>query len=647
MEKRWNIDPADIKDDCVGCYLDKRWKQAKSVMDQRTRGHEFFEKISHNQSIYDDNGQIGKVRFSEGSTQAIKRKIRSQTIQRVPDGQITTQYDKNSIEQVEIEYIFQNKVLASEFDDVDRFTDLLRTFNAAYDHGYACVRTGFEEDCCGDIRTSYTLIDWNDVKPAPDCRFIEQARWYMVREYVSKSELEALIDETTGSVIDSTYNEDVVKYIIENDVKSGIDPLSMKLADKQNGVTPIESVEVRTMYERGAKEFVTYVPSIRAVLRTVKNYDPHKDVPIHFLILEPDPCFPLGVSSIMYTLSQQQFADAFQTTSYNTLLLAANPPIMGFGNLTPSAIKMRPRAFWPMGTNPNNKVEPFKVETTTLTQYGSILENVSANMQKNLNITDATIASDANVHGYSGTPQGVDMQQRDKTITVNQYQKRIEKFFANWANHALRSYLASMTGKQEMTVDEQTRRRIWDIEQAKQAEKSIIDGNKIEVDFDELSSDMLEFRVRTGSLIESEKETERKALQDLLVPVSQMMNAVSDANKPAFEQNIMQMLSRIFELSDIDISAQASARIDDKLVAAAVQATMEEVAKQGMQIQRMQQQIAPQGASTAEQLKEPMPLQEPMPEQNQGAQPLTEAQDDMMPVSAMPAPQPSDVDIAQ
>lgn len=637
MDKRWNIDPADIKDDCVGCYLDKQWRQAKSVMDQRTRGHEFFEKISHNQSIYSDHGQVGKVRFSEGSTQAIKRKIRSQTIQRVPDGQIVTQYDKNSIEQVEIEYIFKNKVLASEFDDVDRFTDLLRTFNASYDHGYACVRTGFEEDMCGDIRTSYTLIDWNDVKPAPDCRFIEQAQWYMIREYVSKSELEALIDPDTDSVKDDTYNENVVKYIVENEVKSGIEPLSVKLADKENGVTPVESIEVRTMYKRGADEFVTYVPSLRAVLRTVKNYDPRKDVPIHFLILEPDPCFPLGVSSIMYTLSQQQFADAFQTTSYNTLLLAANPPLMGFGNLTPSAIKMRPRAFWPMGTNPNNKVEPFKVETTTLTQYGSILENVSANMQKNLNITDATIASDANVHGYSGTPQGVDMQQRDKTITVNQYQKRIEKFFANWANHALRSYLAAMSGKQSMTVDEQTRRRIWDIEQARQDEKTIIDGNKIEIDFGELSSDMLEFKVRTGSLIESEKETERKALQELIVPVSQMMNAVSDQNKPAFEQNIMQMLSRIFELSDIDISAQAAARIDDKLIAAAVQATMEEVAKQSMQIQQLQQQ----GASPQGQAPQGEPLG-PGQQQTEGAQTPAE---ETIPLGEMPAPLPSDVDM--
>lgn len=631
---KWNIDPESIKDDPVGCYLDKKWRAAKSAMDQRTAGHDLFEKVAHNISLYQEPGMKQKG-FTEGSTQAIKRKLRSQTIQRVPDGKIYTQFDKNSIEQAEIEYLFKRKVLTSEYDGKDMMKNLWKTFNMSYDHGFACVRTGFEDDIDGDPRISYTLVPWNDVFPAPDCTAIEEAEWYIIREWVSRSALEQLINCKSGSVKDKTYSEDVVKYLVDTESKSAIDPRSLGMADRQKGVTPIESIEVRTMYKRGEDEFVTYVPSIKAVLRTVKNYDPRKDVPVHFLILEPDYGFPLGISSVMWTLGQQQFADAFQTTAYNTLLLAANPPIMGFGNLTPSKIKMRPHSFWPMGTNPQNKVEPFKVETTTITQYGAILENVSANMQKNLNITDATIASDANVSGYSGTAPGVNMQQRDKTITVNQYQKRVEAFFSEWANHALRSYIASMSGKHELVVDEHTRRRIWDVEAILEAEKSIIDGDKIEVDFDKLQSEMLEFEVRTGSLIESEKETERKALQELIVPVSQMLNAVSEENKGAFEQNIMQMLQRLLELSDIDVSAQTGKRIDDKLLAAAMQATMEQVMQQQQQIQQLMGQGQPQG-----QPEQPQGQLQGQPEQPrtgqlpQGGNPLPEG--------SIPPPSPQD-----
>ncbi len=51
-------------------------------------------------------------------------------------------------------------------------------------------------------------------------------------------------------------------------------------------------------------------------------------------------------------------------------------------------------------------------------------------MMRNMNITDQTVASEAHVPGWSKTAQGVEAQQLDKTITVNQYQKRVETFFS-------------------------------------------------------------------------------------------------------------------------------------------------------------------------------------------------------------------------
>ena len=593
----FDIKAADIKDESgVGEKIDEMYNRSKAQMNVRTNMFKLFTRLSHNQSLYTKG--VNDV-YSEGTTQALKRKIRAQTLQRVPDGEITTQFDKNSIEQVETEFIFDNKVLTSEYDGKDMLKNLWRAFNTAYDYGFACVRTGFEKDLDGDVRVSWKEIRWNDIYPAPDADFIEEAEWYVVREYISQAEIKALIDWDTETVKDKTYQEDTVKFLSDWNPKEGEEYNSIPMSDDMKGITKNESVEIRTLYRKGDNEFVTWVPSCQAILRIVKNEDPRKDVPVHFLILEPDPEFPLGCSSVMWTIAQQQFADAFQTSAYQTLLLATKPPIMATGNLMNAKIKMEPAAFWDLGNNPNNKIEKFPVETTTITQYGSILENIGSNMMKNLNITDQTIASDANVARYSGTAPGVREQSRDKTITINQYAKRVEIFFAEWANHALRSYLNSMSGEVEMTVDEQTRRRIWDIEMARdegnqqrgeKPEESIIDGDKITIDFDALSVDMLSFKVRAGSLIETREEEERRNIQEMLVPVSQMMGNVSEENRAVFEDNIMQMMSRLFELSNIDISAQTAKRIDDKLMLSAMRATMDEVAKQQQQIQQLAQQ---------------------------------------------------------
>lgn len=648
----FDIKPEDIKDTSgLGDKISEMYNRSKATMDLRTNNFELFTKISHNMNLYEKRRN---TEFSEGTTQALKRKLRAQTLQRVPDGEITTQFDKNSIEQVETEFLFDTKIVRSEFDGKDMMKNLWRAFNTSYDYGFACIRTGFERDLDGDLRISWKQIGWNDVYPAPDCDFIEEAEWYVIREYISRAEIKALIDWDTETVKDKTYFEDTVKFLSDWEPSEGPEYDSIPLADKKKGVTKVESIEVLTLYKRGADEFYSYVPSCHAMLRMVKNEDPRKDVPIHFLILEPDPEFPLGCSSVMWTLAQQQFADAFQTSAYQTLLLATKPPIMATGNLMNAKIRMEPAAFWDLGNNPNNKIEKFPVETTTITQYGSILENIGANMMKNLNVTDQTIASDANVARYSGTAPGVHEQAKDKTITINQYAKRIEIFFCEWANHALRSYIASMGGKIKMTVDEPTRRRIWDIEMARDQRRkqsgekpgeSIIDGDKIEIDFDNLSTDLLSFSVRAGSLIETREEEERRNIQEMLIPVSQMLGNVSEKNRGAFEQNIMQMMARLFDLSNIDVSAQTSQRIDDQLLLEAQRATMDQVMAQQQQINQIAQQIMPnqgQQQPGATPNQGPQDQQQPSLAQPQG--PQGQQQPGLMPnqepLETIRAPQP-------
>ena len=635
---RFDIDPKDIRDESgIGKKIDEMYDRSKATMNVRTNLFKMFTRLAHNQSLYEKG--VNDV-YSEGTTQALKRKIRAQTLQRVPDGEIVTQFDKNSLEQVETEFLFEHKVLTSEYDGKDMLKNLWRAFNTAYDYGFSCIRTGFERDLDGDLRISWKEIRWNDIYPAPDCDFIEEAEWYVVREYVSQADIDALIDWDTETVKDKTYREDVVKFLSDWKPAEGPEYNSIPMADDVKGVTKVESFEVRTLYRKGDDEFVTWVPSCQAVLRVVKNEDPRKDVPIHFLILEPDPEFPLGCSSVMWTIAQQQFADAFQTSAYQTLLLATKPPIMATGNLMNAKIKMEPAAFWDLGNNPNNKLEKFPVETTTITQYGSILENIGSNMMKNLNITDQTIASDANVARYSGTAPGVHEQARDKTITINQYAKRVETFFSEWANHALRSYINSMGGRVEMTVDEETRRRIWDIEMnrdkalsdaGEEPEESIVDGDKITVDFDALSVDLLSFKVRAGSLMETREEEERRNLQEMLIPVSQMMGNVTEGNRQAFEKTIMQMVSRLLELSNIDMPLQASGNINDALQRDALLATMEQVMQQQEQINQLAGAVAvaalPGADDVAGQQPEmPAPdVEAPTPQLQPQEQPLTPA----------------------
>lgn len=592
-KENYNKDLEAIKDECIKPINDL-YDSAHTRMLRRTKDFRVFDRIAHMLNLYDAKD----VRFSEGSTQAILRKARAQTVQRCPDGIVQSQFDEESYEKIELDYLFNNKILDSEFSNQDFHSIAFRMFTTSWIYGFSVCRTGFVKDRANDIRISIKEIPYTMICPEPDCDSIDNAAWYFVDEMISLENIRNLVDDN-GKVKDSTYNQDVLDFILKYEYTDPQDiTQEHKISEESKGISKTNSVRIRTLYKRGEKEFITYMPTLSAKFRTVKNYDPQLEVPLSFLILEPDSSFTLGLPSILPTLTHQQFADAFQSTAFQNLLLAARPPLQGWGNITPSTIRMVEGAWWNMGTNQNNKIEKFPVETTTLTNMGAIQETISSNMSKNMNIMDATIASDANVHAWSKTPQGVDQQQADKTITINQYQKRVEGWFNNFASHAIRSYVSAFTGKVKMTVDEDTRRLIADYENAQNATrmqnnqpelKSIIDGNKIEIDFNKLATDNLSFTVRSGAFVQSKKKDKIESLNQMLVSVSQSMGNVSEQNRQVFETVVMNIIERLLELSDIDFKASSSKLFNDKVVNETLIALIDYVKNNAKATQQLQQ----------------------------------------------------------
>lgn len=611
---KWNISEEAIKVPYCAKF-ERDYNAAESQMRQRTKNHELYGIIAKNKSIHDYlSGNKDSQQFSEGSTQYIQRKTLADTIQRVPDGELQTQYDKASVERIWLDYIFNNKVLWSEYEGIDMLSNLTNTYKMAFTYCFAPVRTGFEKDYDNDVRISYNLEQWSDIYINPDCTDIRRPQWVIHRQYMTRADVEQLIDEE-GNVRDQTYNEDTIKYILDHDFFSAKRWESEKMSDILKGSTAIASLELLTKYERGKDEFVTFVPGLQAEFRRTPNYDPRKGIPWDIFVLEPDPDFPCGISQVEFLLADQQFNDLFQTSAYKNLLLAMEPPIMVAGwETTPSAYAYEPRAIWDLGNNPNQaKVDQVKIDNAVLTGWSNTRESISASMLRNLNVMETAVAEDG-ISGFSGTAPGVEAQQKNKNISINQYQKRVEIFFAEWCNHALRMYINAMSGEQWMTVDEETRRKLFDIDR-----KDLIDGNKVKVDFGMLSTDLLEFKMRAGSLMQRKEEAEREAVLECLQPVLQNLQGWSEQNRPVFENEVvLPLFQRFFELSDIDIGQTISnslathqAELEIQKMQAEIDMQQQQIAEQQMQMDAMQQALPPE---SQEQIAQQIP-NAPLPEE--------------------------------
>ena len=247
-EKRWNIDKDSLKSVEV-CKTLARFQTAQGQMRQRTNNHELYGLVAKNKSIHEFfGGKRSKQHkyFSEGSTQYILRKTLADTIQRVPDGELETQYDKASKEHIFTRYIFENKVIASEFEGIDMMSNLTNTFKMSWIYAFAPVRTGFEKDYDDDVRISYNLENWSDVFINPDCKDVRRPEVVYHRQYMTRDDVENLINCETGSVLDGTYNEETIHYILDEDMFTARHAESEKLADRLKGSTSIASITLIT-----------------------------------------------------------------------------------------------------------------------------------------------------------------------------------------------------------------------------------------------------------------------------------------------------------------------------------------------------------------------------------------------------------------
>ena len=183
-------------------------------------------------------------------------------------------------------------------------------------------------------------------------------------------------------------------------------------------------------------------------------------------------------------------------------------------------------------------------------------------------------------------------------------------------------YINAMSGEHTLTVDEGTRRRLFDI-----GEEDCIDGNKITIDFSELSSDMLEFKVRTGSLVQRKEDQELEKLTTMIQPIIQNLNGWSEENRSVIENDILLPVTRrMIELSDTDLANTLADSLNSQIAKNMMAGMQTQIDNQQTQIDDLQGQMAatqqvlpPESQEQLAQAPQGMPAPNPMEAMPEGA----------------------------
>lgn len=545
--KEYRLDPrdgcldvrgiSDCASQTVGMY-----QRYKSEMDMRVANYHKLEKLADGEVI---SPRPDLPNISSGETAGLVRRIARNLVQNTPNVEVLSEFDDDSVPGIFARHILTTKIIGSDEYSNDMQQNLFASTKTALTLGFDSVIPALLQDAAGSWYVKYDAIHYRDVFPEPGAKDVRQAQHVFVRRYLTRGEVHALIrDETFGW--DVAALKDMLKSAPYAKARESVDHQTRK-----SGQVP-EGYEIITWYSSTGDPFLTFCSHTKALLRIEKNKHPLKQHPVHFLVLEKDSQQPLGKSQVELVIGRQDFQDLMLNGAMKLWYRNINPSIIGYGAV--NAVPNLSPGKYTQISNPNARIEPFEVNTSTLMQYGLISQQNLGSMVNLLGSADQQMATQAG-SGMSATPQGVEAQQAMVDITTNNFQKAIESFFSHYCSYALTIYFQEMKAVKKVTPSADARLKLLS---AGLSTSAFNEDGTLDMDFEQLAK---QYWVRTvpGSLVELEDEKQLRILNQLFVPLSQAMPAIASSGDQQMIQQAAKAMQYIVT-KQIELSGSALAK---------------------------------------------------------------------------------------
>ena len=546
----WYVDyDIDVRDGCLqfralapaATSMHRMYLDYKREMDGRCHNMEKLELMADGEVV---SPKPDLPNVSSGETAGIVRRMARNLVQHVPNLEVISQYDDESMHGILAKHILLTKIVGSDQYSNDMQQNLFASTKTAITLGFDCVLPCLVQQADNSWIMKYDTIHYRDVFPEPGATDVRQANDVFVRRYLTKGDIQQLIrDQVAG------WDHSALRAMLK------LQPSTPPREDQSNALQDkkrrmhASGYEIITYYSNTGEPFLTFEGRSKLLLRIEKNKHPLKWHPVFFLVLEKDSQQPLGKSQVELIYGRQEFQDLLHNGAMKMYYRNINPPLLGYGAIN-AVPNLSPGKYTAI-SNPNARIEPFEVQTQTLSQYPTISQGNLGAMVNLVGSADQQMATQAG-NGMSATPQGVEAQQSLVDITTNNYQKAIESFFSRYCSYALTIFFAEMRGVKKLTPNAETRLAL---KNAGIPVEAFDENGSIPIDFDEMA---IEYWVRCvpGSLVELEDEKQIRLLNSLFVPLSQAMPALGSMQDQGPIQRAAEAMQFIIE-KQIELSGSS------------------------------------------------------------------------------------------
>lgn len=476
------------------------------------------------------------------------RQIPRNSLQQLPVFSVALNGTKNSIK-AHLASFFLRKYVFNE----DTFGNgLLSTMQMgtekAITHGYApfMTVTGMMRD---DFGTTMRLMHYSDVDPEPGISDHVEAGYDYVVANLTKSRVRKIRNAAAKNPDTEWYVEALDKLLeIQPETKN----YSIYQSDPQKKAQAeyiAKTYQFVTKYDVGrGGYFCTFCPQLpETALRCIPNKSKFGYPRVNFLVIDPAPLTPFGLSRVRLASPNQNLANIYYQNIASMLLLNSKPPVLKRGRFT-KPVQLKQGAVWE-ALDQNAKAELVALDNGALQHFKPMMEFLAQQIQ---NIMGAPYSA-VNNSGFSKTGPGVKQQTQVQDVITNQITNIIENFLRQYALVALDTLIAEQTietnvdengekipNETEITVDDECKNAINRI-----VPNMIGEDNKFTVDWNDFYDAVETWSVEIELSI-GKDELEEKTLanlQDTLVTIMQN----DKGQDPEMTAKAKELLDRILE----------------------------------------------------------------------------------------------------
>jgi hypothetical protein len=423
----------------------------------------------------------------------------------------------------------------------------------ALTYGYApfMCSTGAEYN---DYGTTMRQLHYSDVAPEPGISDANEAGYFYVAANLTKSRVQDIRNAAMENE-NTSWDVEALDELLEMKPESKNYSIYMSEA-RRNPQTNSPTYSFITRYKVGKQgKFITFCPQLQdRPLRVINNRSKFGFPRIQFLVIDPAPLTPYGISRVRLASPIHNFNNAYYQSVGAMLLLNSKPPVMQRGKFT-TPVQMKRGAVWKT-IDQNADVKVQQLDNGTLQQFPQVMGETQKQIQN-------IMGKPTRNTDLGNTSPGAKQQIKYEDSSTNQVTNIIENFLRQYALTGLDTMISEQTiddwdketnpNNEALIIDDEAKNAINRMAQDnftptdEQPEfvPPVGDDNKFTIDWNEFYDYIQDMSVEIELSIGKDELEEKKRgdLQDALT----VMEQNNDGNNPAKQAKIDELEDRVLE----------------------------------------------------------------------------------------------------